>query len=284
MAVLHVAELEVGRLMQASPGPEIPRGSLPSFAQLFSEGMSVPAVALATLGDVLWLVAYALILIKGFKDRTYGIPLVAICLNFTWEFWFAVVEPPASRIAHITHFLWLLLDIAIVYQLVRWGRKEQTIPEIKKYFDPVLAVTMLLALIGQVTLNRQLAHNTMFPDAEGSGIAWLINFVMGVLFIFLYFGRRDLRGLSYGGAWAMMIGTLLVALGNVLVFTSNPHVNYELQMRRVGEEAWQSAGIAGSDTVHLHFYYFLFVSLFLVNGLYVYLLHRARRERASESS
>ena len=65
MAVLHVAELEVGRLMQASPGPEIPRGSLPSFAQLFSEGMSVPAVALATLGDVLWLVAYALILIKG---------------------------------------------------------------------------------------------------------------------------------------------------------------------------------------------------------------------------
>lgn len=270
--------------MQAAPSPEIPRGALPSWAELFGGGVSGLAIGLATLGDVLWLVAYALILWKGFKDRTYGVPLLAICLNFTWEFWFAVVEPPASKIAHITHFAWLLLDVAIVWQLLRYGRREQTIPEIRKYFFPIVAVTMVMALVGQVTLNRQLAHNAMFPDTAGSGLAWVINFVMGVLFIFFYFGRRDLRGLSYGGAWSMMIGTAMVATGNVLVFASNPRVDFELQVRRVGEEGWQAAGVVGSDTVYLQFFYFLFVSLFLVNALYVYLLRRARRELAAAAS
>ncbi len=268
--------------MQDAPGPEIPRGALPTWTELFSGGASGVAVGLATVGDVLWLVAYILIIRKAFKDRTYGIPLLAICLNFTWEFWFAVVEPPASRIAHATHFLWLVLDVVIVWQLVRWGRKEQTIPEVKKYFYPVLAVTMLAALIGQVTLSRQLAHNTIFPDVEGSGIAWILNFIMSVLFIFFYFSRRDLRGLSYGGAWAMMVGTAMVAMANVLVFITTPIVDFELQMRSAGG-AWESLGMVGSNTVHVHFFYYLFVSLFLVNGLYVYLLHRARRKLATGS-
>ena len=82
--------------MQAAPSPEIPRGALPSWGELFSGGVSGLAIGLATLGDVLWLVAYALILWKGFKDRTYGVPFLAICLNFTWEFWFALVCAPGS--------------------------------------------------------------------------------------------------------------------------------------------------------------------------------------------
>lgn len=268
---------------QAAPGPDVPRGALPTWAELFSGGATGLAVGLATVGDVLWLVAYILIIRKAFKDRTYGVPLVAICLNFTWEFWFAVVEPPASRIAHATHFLWLVLDIVIVWQLLRWGRKEQTIPEIRKHFFPVIGITMIAALMGQVLLDRQLAHNTIFPDVEGSGIAWVLNFIMSVLFIFFYFARRDLRGLTYWGAWAMMIGTAMVAAANVIVFVSTPMVQFDLQMRS-GEGPWEPLGVVGSNTVYVHFYYFLFVTLLLVNGLYVYFLHQARRERAAGPS
>jgi len=73
-----------------------------------------------------------------------------------------------------------------------------------------------------------------------------------------------------------------VAMANVLVFITTPIVDFELQMRSAGG-AWESLGMVGSNTVHVHFFYYLFVSLFFVNGLYVYLLHRARRKLATGS-
>jgi hypothetical protein len=270
--------------LRALASPEAPRGGLPSFSELFVAGAPNVAVILALAGDALWLVAYILFIRAGFKDRTYGVPFVAICLNFTWEFWFAVVRPPADPSTHALHIGWFLLDVVIVWQLLRYGRREQSIPEIARHYWLVVGGTMVLALAGQVTLHRQLTHNAIFPDTNATGMAWMLNFVMSVLFVFLYLHRRNLRGLSYAGAWAITIGSAMVALGNVILFVRNPHVDFVILARRVGlpESAPPATvGTVGTDTVDVTFFYFIFATIFLFNVLYLALLHRARKQRAS---
>lgn len=38
------------------------------------------------VGCALWVVAYGLIIRQCFRDKSYGLPLGAICLNVSWEF------------------------------------------------------------------------------------------------------------------------------------------------------------------------------------------------------
>ena len=62
-----------------------------------------PYNLLGAIGYALWLVAYVLVIRKGFKDKTYAIPLIPICLNFTWEFmdsWVLPDEVPAASAAN----------------------------------------------------------------------------------------------------------------------------------------------------------------------------------------
>ena len=66
---------------------------------------------------IFWALAYVLILRRGFLDRTYGVPLVALCGNLSWEFIFAVVYP-SMGIHAVINGVWLLLDCVIVYQVL----------------------------------------------------------------------------------------------------------------------------------------------------------------------
>ena len=40
---------------------------------------------IGALGCVAWMAAYVLILRRAHRDKTYGMPLLALCLNITWE-------------------------------------------------------------------------------------------------------------------------------------------------------------------------------------------------------
>lgn len=51
------------------------------------------------LSSFCWTVAYALIIWRGFKDRTFGMPLVALGANLSWEVILATPWPstPMTR-------------------------------------------------------------------------------------------------------------------------------------------------------------------------------------------
>src|SRR3712207_6737729 len=72
---------------------------------------------------VLWTLAYLLIIRQGFLDRTYGMPLVALCANISWEFIFAFVYPhdlPQGAV----NVVWFSLDVVILFQLLLYGPRE----------------------------------------------------------------------------------------------------------------------------------------------------------------
>jgi small basic protein len=200
------------------------------------------------VGDSLWIAAYIMIIVKGFKDRAYGVPMVALALNFTWEFIYAIVYPPVGTISTILRWSWFVTDAVIVYQFFRYGRENQTIPEARQYFLPMAIFTFVAAYFGQLT------YHWHFHDRWGYQDAFTINLLMSILFVYFFFDRIGLAGLSYGAAWCKMLGTTLLSVTN---FTQR-------------KESWHSYS----------FMIYLYVATFLFDVLYILLLRRAMTQEA----
>ena len=206
-------------------------------------------------GCVFWVAAYAFILARCFKDRTYGLPLVAICLNFAWELLASFVFENPVFLWHLFDRLWLGIDVLLVYQLLRWGKAEQTIPEIRRYFYTVVGVTFAIGVWGQY------AFVDSYRDRLGLVAAFGVNLIMSVSFIWFYFARRETsRGVSRAGAVCKMLGTLGTSVECHFVVRS---IDPELQ--------------------DLAFLTFLCVTIFLADSLYVFLVF-AKPEVRSEAT
>jgi hypothetical protein len=206
-----------------------------------------PWVLLVDVGTALWLGAYVLAIRQGFVAKTYSIPLVAICSNFAWEILASFAWTAPIRLWHVGAVLWMGFDAVIVFQLFRYGRAQQTIPEIQRYYLPVLLGTFALAFAGQYTFTR------FYPDPLGFEDAYLINTTMSVLFVFMYFVRRQRDNYTYGIAWLKMFGTGLTSLGLITLLP-------ELYPGRP----------------NFAFMHFLYATIFALDALYVLLLTRER--------
>ena len=59
-----------------------------------------------------WGICYLLIMRRGFKDETYGLPLVAICTDLAWVFIFTFIffQTPFM-------LLFVVIDLVFLYQL-----------------------------------------------------------------------------------------------------------------------------------------------------------------------
>jgi hypothetical protein len=207
------------------------------------------------VGCVLWIVAYGFAIHRGFKDKTYGFPMVAICLNFTWEFLAAWIFPNVNPLWLWFNRIWFLVDIVIVYQLVMHGPKEQKVAEIKKWFYPILTGTLVLACAGQYAFVEQ------YQDFLAIVTAFMINLIMSVLFIFMYFDRRDKggRGLSKPAGWCKMLGTVGTAI-----------------------ECHYVVGLTSPQFSSLSFLTFLCLTIFVMDGLYMYFLYKPYPVTADE--
>lgn len=193
------------------------------------------------LGCVCWVIAYVLIVRKSYVDKANGLPMVAVGLNFSWEllasFWF----PNPVKLWHAFDRIWLGVDVIIVSQLLLYGRAFQKIPEIRKGFYWIFAAIVAAGFVGQYTFVVD------YSDRLGLVIAFLINLVMSILFVFMYFDRRDdRRGISVGGAWFKMLGTLGTSIEcHVVVRLIDP------EMQGVGFVTFLSAMIFVVDCLYI---------------------------------
>jgi predicted outer membrane lipoprotein len=151
---------------------------------------------------VLWTLAYLLMIRRGFLDRTYGMPLVALCANLSWEFIFSFVYPHDLP-QRAVNVVWFSFDLVILLQLLLYGPRE--FADLPRAFYAVLALA-LAASFGVV-----LAVTYEFDDFDGVYSAFGQNLMMSVLFIAMLRSRGSLRGQSVGIALSKMGGTALAA-------------------------------------------------------------------------
>lgn len=152
---------------------------------------------------LLWTITYLLIIRRGILDHTYGMPLVALCANLSWEFIFSFIFPhdPVQRPVNIA---WLSLDLIILFQFLRYGPREfPSLPKKLVYGMVVLSLCMAFLTILFITLE--------FDDFDGAYSAFGQNLMMSILFLALLYSRKSLRGQSLSIALAKMGGTALAS-------------------------------------------------------------------------
>jgi hypothetical protein len=160
---------------------------------------------------VLWTLAYLLIIRRGFLDRTYGMPLVALCANLSWEFIFSFVYPHDLP-QRAVNVVWFSFDLVILLQLLLYGPRE--------FADlPRRAFYAVLALALATSFGAVLAVTLEFDDFDGAYSAFGQNLMMSVLFIAMLRSRGSLRGQSVGIALLKLGGT---ALASFAFYFHNP--------------------------------------------------------------
>ena len=188
-------------------------------------------------GGIFWILTYIFIISKGFKDKTYGMPLIALCANISWEFIFSFIFPHTPPQLFI-NYLWFGLDIIIVIQFLKYGKNEFSDLSSSKLYS--LFTFLIVSEFGIIIVS-----SITIGEFKGVYSAFGQNLLMSILFIMMLFKRNSLRGQSIYIAIFKMFGTGLSSL------------HYYLY-----EPISQSSFILPS----------LFVSIFVFDIVYIYLI------------
>lgn len=177
-------------------------------------------IVIQSCAGVLWTLAYVLIIRRSRRDRVYGMPLVALCANITWEFWYSLVDRPplpdaSKRAGQFTvDFVWFVFDLVIVAQTLRYGPRQFAWLGRRGFYA-------LFALMLAVTGPSVVLVNKEFHDVYAIRVTFLQTLLMSGLFLAMLNARRSLAGQSLGVALAKMGGTVLASLG-VLLYPPDP--------------------------------------------------------------
>ncbi|WP_127584213.1 transmembrane-type terpene cyclase [Paenibacillus koleovorans] len=151
---------------------------------------------------VFWSLAYVLIIWKGFRDRTCGIPFAALCANLMWEFIYLFVFPH-GWLRDLGTAIWLALDLVILYLFLRYTKNGLWASN--RFKAIVLSFSLLLAFLLQVGFSLD------FDDAAGIYTGFGINLMMSLLFVRMVL-TQSTTGQSVLIGYAKMLGTFCASL------------------------------------------------------------------------
>jgi hypothetical protein len=215
----------------------------------------VIGIVIQSFAGLLWTLAYLLIILRARRDRVYGMPIVALCANLAWEFWYTFVElpphpDPAKHAAQFwVNFIWFVFDVAILWQTLRYGPKQFAWLG-RAGFYALFALALAITGPTVILLNKE------FHDVFGVRASFVQNLMMSGLFLGMVNARRSAAGQSAGIALAKMGGTFLAALG-VLLYPPAPIYEHSVLLP------------------------FLYVAIFVLDLLYTVLVRRLDREPAA---
>lgn len=203
----------------------------------------------AMLSGVFWLIAYILIIYRGFKDKSYGMPVVALCGNLAWEIIFGLgletgcpatwASCPAGLI-QARNFIWMLFDLVILYTVLKFGRHLFTHPIVRKNFTWIVlggvavAFFVINAIIPEfwvqnawgVVVNSQTPAFLPLTIQGGSYYTGFgLNLMMSVLFVVMIIVRGNVEGQSVYIAINKWLGSLAAYAFMLADNVSSPLVN-----------------------------------------------------------
>lgn len=172
-------------------------------------------VSFGTTCGICWMLAYLAIIYRGFKDRTCGMPVVALAANLSWEATYSFFLDPWGDYAHVLSIPLFVIDLVIAAQCLIYGGKDFTIPFVRKYFKGIFLAAVAIAF-PIVYLGFYELHD---PAGEYTGFA--VNCMMSLLFVAMLLGRDGVCGQSLNIAVLKWLGTLFAYMATALTVTTD---------------------------------------------------------------
>lgn len=175
---------------------------------------------LLLLSGLFWTITYLLIIKRGFQDSIYGMPVIALCANLSWEFIFSfkyIQKKPQRYVNKI----WLFFDVIILYQYLKFG-KFDFVPNLPlQLFYPMFIGTFILSYFTILYISEQ------FDDTKhGKYAAFGQNLLMSILFIVMLLRRNSLAGQSIYIALFKMLGTITPSIAFYKGLPKNKLLNF----------------------------------------------------------
>jgi hypothetical protein len=175
-------------------------------------------VVTGVLCALFWIIAYVAIVYRGFKDRTYGVPVAALAANLSWEAAYAFFLDPLSDHIHVLSIPWFFIDVIILWQCLKYGGKDWETPWVRKYFKAIVFAAIAIAFpIVYLAFDE-------FNDPLGEYTGFGINFMMSLLFVSLLLRRDGGGGQSMYIAIFKWLGTLFAYIATAFTVTTS-HAN-----------------------------------------------------------
>lgn len=161
-------------------------------------------IASAMLSLALWTISYILIIRRGYLDRTYGMPFVALCPNLAYELTYGLIEPNVPPL-NIVNILWFVVDLGIAAQYLRHGRRELS-PLVPGWlFVPRFLVITALWVAAAVALTRDLGL-----QVGNSYLGWGCQIILSGAYLSMLTTRPGVEGQSIYIALTRLLGSLAV--------------------------------------------------------------------------
>ncbi|NQY73573.1 MAG: hypothetical protein HRT90_02300 [Candidatus Margulisbacteria bacterium] len=159
------------------------------------------------LSGFFWMLTYVFIIYVGFRDKTYGMPLVALCANISWEFIFSYVYPHRKPQLYINK-VWFWFDIIILGQFLYYGPKNVFWAELSPMLFYLNFIGILIiSFIVLFYINERLSDHR-----HGKYTAFGQNLLMSILFVYMFYLREPGLGQSIYIAICKMMGTLFASI------------------------------------------------------------------------
>ena len=145
-----------------------------------------------------WSITYLLFIIYSLKNKTHGISLVSIVLNFSWET-NALSLDIVNRHASWIHLLWFSLDLIIIYLALKYLKdKKKTIYTFLMFFICFTVLNFVFKVTGGMLISCFIIDLIMAIDfhiffkktslkVDFTYIIAAISKLVGDLFAWLYY-------------------------------------------------------------------------------------------------
>jgi hypothetical protein len=178
---------------------------------------STPELLFFAAGGLAWALAYLGVLREILRKRFVEIPATAVAANIAWEFtWGIVHRTDLGSLFAWGYRVWFLLDVFIVWGLLRYGVRHLGTSRLRPYFRPAVALAILAWTATLLLLVRQ-----GYDAPTGIVSGYMVTLLMSALYIPQFYRERDRTPYSPFVAWCKLLGNGLVIGFCVLAYPEN---------------------------------------------------------------
>jgi len=164
-------------------------------------------ILLTLLSGACWTIAYILIIVLSFRDKTYGMPFWALAFNLSWELIFSfLLSPESFPLQAFINKIWLAFDVLILIAYFQYGKNEWPGIISEGLFYPYSLLVIVISFLFVYLLSVEL------DQSQGKYAAFIQNLMMSILFLRMLNRRRSSKGQSGWIAFFKMAGTLAPTL------------------------------------------------------------------------
>jgi hypothetical protein len=156
-----------------------------------------------------WTAVYVRIIAAGARDKTCGMPVLALAANLAWEgvFGYLLDYGPQAHVQQRTNQVWFLCDAGIAFLYVRYGNPGELFPS--AVFGRAWWLGLATLTFGAVMYRAAVEHGVQ-PAARPTALVQ--NLVMSILFIEMMRRSGSTQGQAVDIAVLKLVGTVAAVI------------------------------------------------------------------------